>query len=127
MANRQIELALFSFAYRYSNAAIAEPVGQIFFARLAVIGSRISGAKQGLVEDRFASLNQGGARPLLERTLRGRLKFFRPRLCKVSSADFALRFVRQRGRTGRFHRGEVFQNLVGVLGALRDRVGIPGV
>src|SRR5262245_41746713 len=67
-----------SVAWRYSNAAITEPVRQILLAPAPVGSGRVEGAERRIVQDRLVGVNEGVTETGFQGTARRRLKLGLP-------------------------------------------------
>src|SRR5947209_7914887 len=70
--------ARISSAWRYSNAAIAEPAGKILLAPAAVIRRGIPGAEGRIVQHRLVGVNERITHPQRQGPSSSRFEFFPP-------------------------------------------------
>src|SRR5258706_353303 len=72
------KISRISSAWRYSKAAIAEPIGQVFFAPAAILFHRIKSPKRHVIQYRFMGVDESIAESSSERTTAGGLEFIKP-------------------------------------------------
>src|SRR5688572_27782771 len=75
-----VKTSRISCAWRYSNAGIPQPVGQVRLTPLAIIFHGIKSAERSIIEHGLVSANKAVTKARLKGSARRRLKFLQPLL-----------------------------------------------